>query len=243
MDLDDFAEDDGADDSVGSDIDATRSLSMNDFAKNAKVKKVIEIKMRPARKRGRAKAKSRGPAKKPAAHVGDDASAVGAAASSSSGAPGVGAASSSTGAHAEPMNEEAIDWVGLAPSSDEEEEELGTQKHKENKAKGRRERPGYPWGPFWIAPIKGGRSWGATCYKHHNPGDGKHNCCGKQLSISRCEGDPAQCRKALKAWLVVGAFLKFKTNYHRKEHQEKDPVQLVGDWEEADLDELAAQLV
>ena len=244
MDLDSFAEDDGADDSVGSDIEATRCLGMDDSAKNAIVKKVIEIKMRPRRKRGRAKAKNRGPAKKPAARVGDDASAAGAAASSSSGAPTVGAASSSTGAHhAEPMDEEPFDWAAFAPSScDEEEEEPEKQKYKQKKAKGDRDRPGYAWGPFWLAPIKGGRSWGATCYKHHNPGDGENVCCKKQLSISRCNGDEAQCRKALKAWLVVGVLLTFKTANHRTEHLGVDPVNVAGNWEEADLDDLAAQL-
>ena len=167
-----------------------------------------------------------------------------AAASSSSGDPRVGAASSSTGAHhVQPMDEEPFDWAAFAPSSsDEEEEEPAKQKDKQKKAKGDRDRPGYAWGPFWLAPIKGGRSWGATCYKHHNPGDGKNVICKKQLSISRCNGDEAQCRKALKAWLVVGVFLTFETDNHRTEHPGVDPVNVAGDWEEADLDDLAAHL-
>ena len=46
----------------------------------------------------------------------------------------------------------------------------------------------------------------------------------------------------LKAWLVVGVFLTFKTDNHRKEHVDLDPVKVADDWEEADLDHLAAQL-
>jgi hypothetical protein len=98
------------------------------------------------------------------------------------------------------------------------------------------------WGPFKVALVRrGGENigYGGTCKKHLNPTDGPTTECKKQLAAARCGGDYDLCRRAIKAWLYLGQYVKVG-DCSRSDHMDIDPLDAVQGYSEEELDELIA---
>ena len=106
---------------------------------------------------------------------------------------------------------------------------------------GQRWKRGTPWGRdgFQIALVmkyNAEYGWGTMCKKHKNETDHDGVVCKKTISLSRTGGDHDACKRALKAWLYCGTFLKPGPNV-RNAHKRMDPLKVVGAYTDDDLDE------